>query len=241
MRLRALLTGGDKLHRAPRHDLPFRLVNHYGPTENTVVTTCAVVEPGDDAVPPIGRPIDNVQVYVLDVHGQPAPVGVPGELCIAGDSLAAGYRNLRELTATKFVENPFSGTAERATISDGRSGAVSRRRQSRVSREAGRASEAARLPCRTGGSRERAGAASGRPRAPSWRSREEERAGTAARRVCSGAERMGTLQRREARRRGSASKSTGGRASTMRPMRSRHRRTRASTSSVGTAATRASR
>jgi amino acid adenylation domain-containing protein len=112
LRLRVLLTGGDKLHRAPRHDLPFRLVNHYGPTENTVVTTWAAVEPGDDAVPPIGRPIDNVQIYVLDVHGQPAPPGVPGELCIAGESVAAGYRNLHELTATKFVENPFSGTAD---------------------------------------------------------------------------------------------------------------------------------
>jgi amino acid adenylation domain-containing protein len=112
LRLRVLLTGGDKLHRAPRHGLPFRLVNHYGPTENTVVTTWAAVEPGDNAVPPIGRPIDNVQVYVLDVHEQPAPPGVPGELCIAGESVAAGYRNLHELTATKFVENPFSGMAD---------------------------------------------------------------------------------------------------------------------------------
>ena len=110
MRLRALLTGGDKLHRAPRHDLPFRLVNHYGPTENTVVTTWAAVQPGSESAPPIGRPIDNVQVYVLDVHGQPAPVGVPGELCIAGDSLTPGYRNHSELTATKLVANPFDGT-----------------------------------------------------------------------------------------------------------------------------------
>src|SRR5262249_37434275 len=77
LRLRALLTGGDKLNRVPRHDLPFRLVNHYGPTENTVVATWAPVEPGGDAVPPIGRPIDNVRIYVLDLHGQPAPPGVP--------------------------------------------------------------------------------------------------------------------------------------------------------------------
>jgi amino acid adenylation domain-containing protein len=111
MRLRALLTGGDKLHRAPRHDLPFVLVNHYGPTENTVVTTSAVVRPGTESAPPIGRPIDNVRVYVLDVHGQLAPVGVPGELCIAGDSLASGYRNLSELTAAKLVANPFDQTA----------------------------------------------------------------------------------------------------------------------------------
>jgi len=104
LRLRALLTGGDKLNRAPRRGLPFRLVNHYGPTENTVVATWAPVEPGGDAVPPIGRPIDNVRIYVLDPHGQPAPPGVPGELCIAGESVAAGYRNLPELTAMKFVE-----------------------------------------------------------------------------------------------------------------------------------------
>jgi amino acid adenylation domain-containing protein len=109
VRLRALLTGGEKLHRAPRPALPFRLVNHYGPTENTVVTTCAVVEPGDDGAPPIGRPISNVRVYVLDPRMNPVPVGVPGELCIAGDSLAAGYRNLPEVTAAKFIPDPFGG------------------------------------------------------------------------------------------------------------------------------------
>ena len=111
LRLRALLTGGDKLHHAPRQGLPFRLVNHYGPTENTVVTTFTIVEPGDDTAPPIGRPISNVRVYVLDSHMNPLPVGVPGELCIAGDSLAAGYRNLPELTAKKFIEDPFDREA----------------------------------------------------------------------------------------------------------------------------------
>ena len=108
VRLRALLTGGDKLHHAPRRVLPFQLVNHYGPTENTVVTTRAVVEPREEASPPIGQPIGNVQAYVLDGQGNPSPVGLPGELCVAGDSLAAGYRNLPELTAAKFVPNPFS-------------------------------------------------------------------------------------------------------------------------------------
>jgi amino acid adenylation domain-containing protein len=111
VRLRALLTGGDKLHRAPRHVLPFRLVNHYGPTENTVVTTSACVEPGDDAAPAIGRPIGNVRAYVLDPRMNPVPVGIPGELYIAGDSLAAGYRNLPELTAAKFIPDPFSTDA----------------------------------------------------------------------------------------------------------------------------------
>jgi amino acid adenylation domain-containing protein len=106
-RLRALLTGGDKLNHAPHPDLPFRVVNHYGPTENTVVTTAAVIEPGEQ-MPPIGRPIGNVQVYVLDTHCNPMPVGVPGELCIAGDNLAVGYRNLPQLTSERFVAHPFS-------------------------------------------------------------------------------------------------------------------------------------
>jgi acyl-coenzyme A synthetase/AMP-(fatty) acid ligase len=108
VRLRALLTGGDKLYRAPRRALPFRLVNHYGPTENTVVATCAVVDPTENGAPPIGRPIGNVQAYVLDRDGNPAPVGIPGELCLAGDSLAAGYHKLPDVTAAKFVPNPFA-------------------------------------------------------------------------------------------------------------------------------------
>src|SRR5205807_66602 len=79
-RLRALLTGGDKLHHAPRPGLPFRLFNNYGPTENTVVTTWTEVPPGDsDSAPPIGRALDNVQVYILDRFLQPVPAGVPGE------------------------------------------------------------------------------------------------------------------------------------------------------------------
>jgi amino acid adenylation domain-containing protein len=112
LRLRALLTGGDQLRRAPQKPLPFRLVNHYGPTENTVVTTYAPVE-SDGTTPPIGRPIDNVRVYVLDRHGHLAPVGVPGELCVAGVGLARGYYRQPELTAARFVENhlePGAGT-----------------------------------------------------------------------------------------------------------------------------------
>lgn len=110
MALRALLTGGDKLHRSPQRALPFKLINHYGPTENTVVTTCASVVTGPEAngPPPIGRPIANVQVYVLDRNAKPAPTGVPGELYVSGDSLARGYLNRPELTAEKFSPNPFS-------------------------------------------------------------------------------------------------------------------------------------
>ena len=107
--LRALLTGGDKLHRRPQKTLPFCLMNHYGPTENTVVTTCAPVTTGTETTsPPIGRPIANTRTYLLDSHLQIVPVGVPGELHISGDGLALGYLNRPELTAEKFIPNPFS-------------------------------------------------------------------------------------------------------------------------------------
>jgi amino acid adenylation domain-containing protein len=107
--LRALLTGGDRLQQGPRRPLPFELINHYGPTENSVVTTSGRVAPAAALAgpPPIGRPIAGVQVYVLDGHLQPVPVGVPGELCIGGSGLARGYHNRPELTAEKFIVHPF--------------------------------------------------------------------------------------------------------------------------------------
>ena len=108
LKLRALLTGGDKLHQRPDDSLPFRLMNHYGPTENSVVTTWAPVMLDSDAAPPIGKPISNTRVYVLDEFMQPVPIGVPGELYIAGDGLARGYRNRPETTAEKFVPDPFA-------------------------------------------------------------------------------------------------------------------------------------
>ncbi len=111
LKLRAVLTGGDKLHQPSEQVLPFRLVNHYGPTENTVVTTWATVSPDWDSMPPIGKPIANTRVYVLDRNMAPVPVGVPGELYIAGDGLARGYRNRPDTTAEKFVPDPFSKNA----------------------------------------------------------------------------------------------------------------------------------
>ena len=108
--LRTMLTGGDKLHRYPAASLPFELVNNYGPTENTVVTTSAlVVSKGrEETPPPIGRPIANTQIYLLNSQLQPVPIGVPGELHIGGVGLARGYLNRPELTAEKFISNPFS-------------------------------------------------------------------------------------------------------------------------------------
>jgi non-ribosomal peptide synthetase component F len=103
-RLRLLLTGGDVLHRRPSAGLPFTLVNNYGPTEGTVVTTSGVVAPDDSlSLPSIGRPIAGVRVHVLDEALRPVPVGEPGELCVAGAGLARGYLKRPQLTAEKFL------------------------------------------------------------------------------------------------------------------------------------------
>ncbi len=108
--LRTLLTGGDRLTHHPTPSLPFELVNNYGPTESTVVATFGFVPPQNqaDRAPPIGRPISNTQVYLLDRNLQPVPIGVPGELYIGGDGLARGYLRRPNLTKEKFIPNPFS-------------------------------------------------------------------------------------------------------------------------------------
>ena len=107
--LRVLLTGGDKLHHHPTKPLPFDLVNNYGPSESTVVaTSCpAPVRPREQAAPSIGRPIDNTQVYLLDSNLQLVPDGALGELYIGGSSLARGYLLQPEMTAERFIPNPF--------------------------------------------------------------------------------------------------------------------------------------
>ena len=83
-----------------------RLWNLYGPTETTIWSTGCPVEKSDEPVL-IGRPVANTQCYILDERRQPMPIGVVGELYIAGDGLARGYRNRQELTEEKFVRNPF--------------------------------------------------------------------------------------------------------------------------------------
>jgi len=107
--LRLLLTGGEALRAYPRKGLPFTLVNNYGPTECTVVTTSGPI-PGDgdcSSVPAIGRPIADAEIYILGEDLKRLEPGQTGEICIGGPSLARGYHNRPELTAEKFIPNPF--------------------------------------------------------------------------------------------------------------------------------------
>lgn len=86
-----------------------RLFNAYGPTEATVCATVSACTE-NSRKPPIGRPITNTQVYILDRHLEPVPIGVPGELYIGNVGLARGYLNRPELTAAKFIPNPFENS-----------------------------------------------------------------------------------------------------------------------------------
>ncbi|PEJ24954.1 hypothetical protein CN677_29145 [Bacillus pseudomycoides] len=82
-------------------------INAYGPTEATVCATAGIYE--GNGQPPIGRPLSNVEVYVLDQNQKPVPIGVAGELCIGGAGLARGYLNRPELTEASFIPHPFNG------------------------------------------------------------------------------------------------------------------------------------
>jgi amino acid adenylation domain-containing protein len=107
--LRTLLTGGDVLRHYPPAGLPFTLVNNYGPTEATVVATSGPVPPRSNwlELPPIGQPIENVRIAILNESMEPVRNGLAGELYIGGAGLARGYVNQPELTARKFVPDPF--------------------------------------------------------------------------------------------------------------------------------------
>ncbi|WP_330277065.1 amino acid adenylation domain-containing protein [Lentzea sp. NBC_00516] len=110
--LRVVIAGGDVLRRRPSAEFGFLMVNHYGPTEATVLATGKEVEPEGavepGVLPTIGVPVANTTVHVLDPHGNQLPVGVPGELHIGGVCVARGYVNRPELTATRFVPDRFS-------------------------------------------------------------------------------------------------------------------------------------
>ncbi|MGN4225245.1 non-ribosomal peptide synthetase, partial [Burkholderia gladioli] len=113
--LRLLLVGGDAVdpavvarvlaRHAPRH-----LLHCYGPTENTTFSTTCELTAADARLPrlPIGRPIANTRAYLLDAHGQPVPTGAIGELYVGGDGVAHGYLDRPELTAERFLADPFA-------------------------------------------------------------------------------------------------------------------------------------
>ena len=86
-----------------------RVLNLYGPSEDTTYSTGATIDRCDSQAPTIGRPIANTQAYILDIHQKALPIGVAGELYVAGDGLARGYFNRPDLTAEKFIPNPFAG------------------------------------------------------------------------------------------------------------------------------------
>ncbi|MCW3113675.1 MAG: amino acid adenylation domain protein, partial [Segetibacter sp.] len=109
-RLRHFVVGGDVLNPSSIDNLFYKnvqIVNGYGPSETTVSATYNKIEKISEASL-LGKPIDNVQIYVLDTENRLMPVGVPGEICIGGAGLARGYLNRPDLTTEKFIKNPFN-------------------------------------------------------------------------------------------------------------------------------------
>ncbi|MED1910401.1 non-ribosomal peptide synthetase [Brevibacillus laterosporus] len=113
--IRKVLFGGERasvshIRKAFHYLGPERLIHVYGPTESTVFTTFYPINSSieeDVATVPIGKPLANTLVYIVDQFNNLKPIGVPGELCIAGEGLSKGYLNREELTGEKFVDNPF--------------------------------------------------------------------------------------------------------------------------------------
>jgi amino acid adenylation domain-containing protein len=117
--LRLIIIGGDAVTEAglkawlSRDGYRPRLFNTYGPTETTVNATLNEMKAnGGRDYRSIGRPISNTRIYILDPHGEPLPIGVTGELYIGGVGVARGYLNRPELTAERFLPDPFSGAPD---------------------------------------------------------------------------------------------------------------------------------
>lgn len=109
--LRSLLTGGDVLLAPPPPGLPFDLVNNYGVTEGTVVSTSGVISPdaGSGLRPSLGRPISGVRIHLIDDDLRRVDPGEPGEILIGGLSVARGYHNRPDLTEERFLPDYFGG------------------------------------------------------------------------------------------------------------------------------------
>jgi amino acid adenylation domain-containing protein/non-ribosomal peptide synthase protein (TIGR01720 family) len=109
--LRTLISAGEMLNRKLAEEIQqqgIKLINAYGPTENTVSAILSESPLHESGCVTIGKPLANVQAFILDQQLQPVPVGVLGELYLGGEQLARGYLNRPELTAEKFITNPFS-------------------------------------------------------------------------------------------------------------------------------------
>ena len=178
--LREIITAGEALHLTEGIKNFLRrlggctLHNEYGPTETHAATGHMIWNPDESpgVLPPIGRPIWNATVYILDESGEPVPVGVAGELYIGGAGLARGYLTASGADGRAVRPRPVRGGGGGAAVPDGRRGALPGGRGDRVRGACGRAGQGARVPGRAG--RGRGGAARSRPacgRRRWWRAR----------------------------------------------------------------------
>ena len=111
--VRVMGSGGDRLRKRPRANLPFRLDNNYGPTEVTVLASSGPVAWQAEGLPGIGRPLWNQRIYVLDTNGELTPEGAAGELYVGGSGVARGYVGRPEQTAERFLPDPYGEPGSR--------------------------------------------------------------------------------------------------------------------------------
>ncbi|QFG00391.1 amino acid adenylation domain-containing protein [Psychrobacillus glaciei] len=103
--LRYIFTGSDRVYESDMNDIPFKIINAYGPTEASVISTYSLIEANKP--PHIGKPIYNTQIFILDPSMNPVPIGVPGEIYISGHGLAQGYLNRKDTTKETFINHTF--------------------------------------------------------------------------------------------------------------------------------------